>query len=94
MCIRDRYACRPAADNRVVVIRSSYMGEGSEELGKVLIKGFILSLIHIFASAVAEGANEIGTVYYSDTFGYENQLDIIAVSYTHLDVYKRQALHL
>lgn len=29
------------------------------------------------ASAVAEGANEIGTVYYSDTFGYENQLDII-----------------
>ena len=26
---------------------------------------------------VAEGANEIGTVYYSDTFGYENQLDII-----------------
>ena len=24
-----------------------------------------------------EGANEIGTVYYSDTFGYENQLDII-----------------
>ena len=29
------------------------------------------------ASAVAEGANEIGTVYYSDTFGYENKLDII-----------------
>ena len=29
------------------------------------------------ASAVAESANEIGTVYYSDTFGYENQLDII-----------------
>ena len=33
-----------AADNRVVVIRSSYMGEGSEELGKVLIKGFIYAL--------------------------------------------------
>ncbi len=29
------------------------------------------------ASAVAEGANEIGTVYYSDTFGYEDQLEII-----------------
>ena len=27
--------CRPAADNRVVVIRSSYMGEGSEEMGKI-----------------------------------------------------------
>ena len=37
----SQYTCRPAADNRVVVIRSSYMGEGSEELGKVLIKGFI-----------------------------------------------------
>ena len=34
----SRYTCRPAADNRVVVIRSSYMGEGSEELGSVLIK--------------------------------------------------------
>ena len=44
MCIRDRCTCRPAADNRVVVIRSSYMGEGSEELGKVLIKGFIYAL--------------------------------------------------
>ena len=36
--------CRPTADNRVVVIRSSYMGEGREELGKVLIKGFIYAL--------------------------------------------------
>ena len=40
----SQYTCRPAADNRVVVIRSSYMGEGSEELGKVLIKGFIYAL--------------------------------------------------
>ena len=39
-----QYTCRPAADNRVVVIRSSYMGEGSEELGSVLIKGFIYAL--------------------------------------------------
>ena len=37
----SQYTCRPATDNRVVVIRSSYMGEGSEELGSVLIKGFI-----------------------------------------------------
>ena len=28
----SQYTCRSAADNRVVVIRSSYMGEGSEEL--------------------------------------------------------------
>ncbi len=29
------------------------------------------------ASAVAERADEIGTVYYSDTFGYEDKLEII-----------------
>ncbi len=29
------------------------------------------------AAEVAEGADEIGTVYYSDTFGYENNLEII-----------------
>lgn len=29
------------------------------------------------AAAVAEGADEIGTVYYSDTFGYEDNLEII-----------------
>ena len=34
--------CRPTADNRVVVIRSSYMGEGSEELGKCTYKGLHL----------------------------------------------------
>lgn len=29
------------------------------------------------AAAVAEAADEIGTVYYSDTFGYEDNLEII-----------------
>lgn len=28
-------------------------------------------------TAVAEGSCEVGTVYYSDTYGYENELDII-----------------
>lgn len=32
------------ASNKVVVIRSSVMGEGDPELGKVLIKGFIYAL--------------------------------------------------
>ena len=37
--------CRPtAASDKVVVIRSSVMGEGDPELGKVLIKGFIYAL--------------------------------------------------
>lgn len=31
------------------------------------------------ATAVAEGSNEIGTVYYSDYRGYEDRLDIIEV---------------
>ena len=29
------------------------------------------------AAAVAEGANEVGCVYYSDTFGYEDKLEIL-----------------
>ena len=29
------------------------------------------------AAAVAEGANEVGTVYYSDTYGFEDQLIIL-----------------
>ena len=37
--------CSPVpASNKVVVIRSSVMGEGDPELGKVLIKGFIYAL--------------------------------------------------
>ena len=30
-------------------------------------------------SAVAEGSNEVGTVYYSDTYGLEDKLDILEV---------------
>ncbi len=42
------YTCTPdGKDHRVVVIRSSYMGEGSEELGGVLIKGFIYALLQL-----------------------------------------------
>lgn len=41
----QEYTCSPSGvDNRVVVIRSSYMGEGNEELGGVLIKGFIYAI--------------------------------------------------
>ena len=33
-------------------------------------------------AAVAEGANEVGTVYYSDTYGFEDRLEILeCVSY-------------
>ena len=30
-------------------------------------------------SAVAEGSNEVGTVYYSDTYGLEDKLEILEV---------------
>lgn len=30
-------------------------------------------------TAVAEGANEVGTVYYSDTYGFEDKLEILEV---------------
>jgi molybdate transport system substrate-binding protein len=34
------------------------------------------------AAAVSEGSNEVGTVYYSDTYGYEDKLEILEyVSY-------------
>lgn len=38
------YSCAPAADNKVVVIRTDHMGEGSEELGRTLLKGFIYAI--------------------------------------------------
>ena len=47
----------------------------SEALGGLLINN--CANVGAVASAVAEGANEVGTVYYSDTFGYEDQLEII-----------------
>ena len=31
------------------------------------------------AAAVAEGANEVGTVYKSDTFGFEDVLEILEI---------------
>jgi len=37
-------SCLKAEDNKVVVIRSAVMGVGNDELGKVLIKGFIYAL--------------------------------------------------
>lgn len=37
-------ACAPAGNNTVVVIASDRMGEGNDELGKVLIKGFIYAV--------------------------------------------------
>ena len=30
-------------------------------------------------SAVAEGSNEVGTVYYSDTYGLEDRLEILQI---------------
>lgn len=35
--------------------------------------------VSIVASQVAEGSNEVGTVYYSDTYGLEDKLDILQI---------------
>ena len=47
----------------------------SEALGGVEINE--CANVGAVAAAVAEAADEIGTVYYSDTFGYEDNLEII-----------------
>lgn len=52
----------------------------SEKLGGVEISE--QSNVSKVLLAVAEGSCEVGTTYYSDTYGYENQLDILEyVSY-------------
>lgn len=35
--------------------------------------------VSVVASQVAEGSNEVGTVYYSDTYGLEDKLDILQI---------------
>jgi len=39
--------CVPAADGSVVVVGAATMGEGSEELGKTLIKGFLYAVTQL-----------------------------------------------
>ena len=52
----------------------------SEALGGVEINE--CANVGAVTSAVAEGSNEVGTVYYSDTYGYEDDLNILqTVSY-------------
>ena len=52
----------------------------SEALGGVEINE--CANVGAVAAAVAEGSNEVGTVYYSDTYGYEERLEILeTVSY-------------
>ena len=40
----DYVVCAPAKKNRLVVISSKTMGEGNDELGATLLKGFIYAL--------------------------------------------------
>ena len=49
----------------------------SEALGGVEINE--CANVGAVASAVAEGSNEVGTVYYSDTYGLEDRLEILQV---------------
>lgn len=47
----------------------------SEALGGVEINE--CANVGVVTSAVAEGSNEVGTVYYSDTYGLEDRLEIL-----------------
>ena len=47
----------------------------SEALGGVEINE--CANVGAVTSAVAEGSNEVGTVYYSDTYGLEDRLEIL-----------------
>lgn len=49
----------------------------SEALGGIEINE--CANVGAVAAAVSEGANEVGTVYYSDTYGYEDILEILEV---------------
>lgn len=45
---KEEESCMPdARDNTVVVVASDRMGEGNDELGKVLIKGFIFAVTQL-----------------------------------------------
>ena len=59
-----------AEDNSAITTQ-----EISEALGGVEINE--CANVGAVAAAVPEGANEIGTVYYSDTYGYEEKLEIL-----------------
>ena len=49
--------------------------EVSKALGGVEINE--CANVGVVTSAVAEGSNEVGTVYYSDTYGLEDRLEIL-----------------
>ena len=49
--------------------------EVSEALGGIEINE--CANVGAVTAAVAEGSNEVGTVYYSDTYGYEDKLEIL-----------------
>ena len=52
----------------------------SEALGGIEINE--CANVGAVTAAIAEGSNEVGTVYYSDTYGYEDQIKILqTVSY-------------
>ena len=62
----------PAEDNSTITTE-----EISEALGGVEINA--CANVGAVAAAVSEGSNEVGTVYYSDTFGYEDKLEILEI---------------
>ena len=100
-------ACIPdSRTDTVVVIANDKMGEGSEELGKTLLKAFTFALTQqdnlpktiLFynggASLTCEGSPMLEDLKTLEAEGVEIlTCGTCPVSYTHLDVYKRQLQH-
>ena len=95
----------------VAAVGSRFMGDGSEELGRILMKGFLFALSQLdelpetilFYNGGAYLTTECPDSL-EDLKAMENQgVEILTcgtcldyygpVSYTHLDVYKRQNIH-
>ena len=61
--------------NKVDDVSQITTSEIQEALGGVEINE--CANVGLVTSAVAEGSNEVGTVYYSDTYGLEDRLEIL-----------------
>ena len=66
------------------------MNQGKRFRGLPDYQAFSLSLIHIYGAAARSGAGTLDVPVFALKLAFFQETVVIAVSYTHLDVYKRQ----
>lgn len=74
---------------RQALVNSGILSDEAEDVSKITSQTVSEALggleinecanVGAVTTAVAEGANEVGTVYYSDTYGFEDKLEILEV---------------